>query len=41
VKTGKSKTGKKSPTKKRIEELEKSLSEKEEKIIRLVADFDN
>jgi len=41
VKTGKSKTGKKSPTKKRIEELEKSLSEKEEKIIRLLADFDN
>ena len=40
-KKGKSKTARKSPYKKRIEELEGELKEKEGKIIRLLADFDN
>lgn len=40
-KKGKSKTVRKSPYKKRIEELEGKLKEKEEKLLRLLADFDN
>jgi len=40
-KKGKSKTARKSPYKKRIEELEKALKEKEDKVLRLLADFDN
>ncbi|MCD6147331.1 MAG: nucleotide exchange factor GrpE [Thermoplasmata archaeon] len=40
-KKGKSKASRKSPYKKRIEELEGELKAKEEKVLRLLADFDN
>ncbi|MEA2054722.1 MAG: nucleotide exchange factor GrpE [Candidatus Thermoplasmatota archaeon] len=41
TKTGKAKTARKGPSKKKIAELEKALGEEEEKILRLLADFDN